>query len=130
MRHSLIAVATLLLAAACQGPSKEDCERLCWRYNELQFWSAFETQAKDLSPADRVTLKAERRRLPNRRGSETFAVECAGAAYVATISRFQDGVIGEVFVSNHRVGSTAGTKASDCAIAASLVSGLSFHSTL
>ena len=59
---------------------------------------------------------AERRRLPDRRASETFALECAGLAYTATISRFDDGRLGEIFLSNHKAGSAADTAARDSAI--------------
>lgn len=34
---------------------------------------------------------SERRRLSNRRASETFSLECAGLAYTATVSRFEGG---------------------------------------
>jgi len=61
-----------------------------------------------------------RRRLPNRRASETFAVECAGLNYTATISRFADGRLAEVFLTNHRATSDAGAAASDSAVLASI----------
>jgi ribonucleoside-diphosphate reductase alpha chain len=61
-----------------------------------------------------------RQRLPDRRGSETFTLECGGLAYVATVSFFDDGRLGEVFLTNHKAGSSAGIMASDAAIAASL----------
>jgi len=61
-----------------------------------------------------------RRRLANRRASETFSLECGGLRYVATVSRFTDGSLGEIFVSNHRVDSQAGIMASDQAVLASL----------
>ncbi len=61
-----------------------------------------------------------RQRLPNRRASETFALECAGLSYVATISRFPDGRLGEIFLSNHKAGSAADTAARDGAIACSI----------
>jgi hypothetical protein len=61
-----------------------------------------------------------RERLPNRRASETFALECAGLSYVTTISRFSDGRVAEVFLSNHKVGSAADTAARDAAIACSI----------
>lgn len=61
-----------------------------------------------------------RQRLPNRRASETFALECAGLAYVATVSRFPDGRLGEIFLSNHKAGSAADTAARDAAIACSI----------
>ena len=60
-----------------------------------------------------------RQRLPNRRGSETFALRCA-MTYVATVSRFDDGRIAEIFLSNHKAGSQADTAARDSAIVASL----------
>jgi hypothetical protein len=61
-----------------------------------------------------------RRRLPNRRANETFALECAGLKYTATVSRFDDGRIGEIFLSNHKGGSHADTAARDAAIACSI----------
>jgi ribonucleoside-diphosphate reductase alpha chain len=63
---------------------------------------------------------SERHRLPNRRPSETFALECAGLKYTATISRFNDGRVGEIFLSNHKGGSHADTAARDAAIACSI----------
>jgi ribonucleoside-diphosphate reductase alpha chain len=61
-----------------------------------------------------------RARLPNRRASETFALECAGLSYIATVSRFEDGRLGEIFLTNHKAGSAADTAARDAAIAASI----------
>jgi hypothetical protein len=63
---------------------------------------------------------SERQRLPNRRASETFALECAGLQYTATISRFNDGRVGEIFLSNYKGGSHADTAARDAAIACSI----------
>lgn len=48
-----------------------------------------------------------RQRLPNRRTSETFAFECKGLPYFATISRFGDGRLGEIFLASHKAGSAA-----------------------
>jgi hypothetical protein len=62
---------------------------------------------------------AARQRLPDRRASETFEVECAGLKYLATISRFDDGRLGEIFLTTHKAGSTADTAARDAAIACS-----------
>lgn len=59
----------------------------------------------------------ERRRLPNCRASTTFDVECAGLRYTATVARFDDGRIAELFLSNHRNNSGADTAARDAAIA-------------
>jgi|SRR5215467_13238675 len=61
-----------------------------------------------------------RERLPNRRGSETFDLECEGLPYVATVSRFDDGRLGEIFVTNNKAGSAADTAARDAAITCSL----------
>jgi ribonucleoside-diphosphate reductase alpha chain len=61
-----------------------------------------------------------RQRLPNRRGSITFAVEAVGLTFTVTASRFDSGDIAETFIQNHRTNSAAGILASDCAIAASL----------
>jgi ribonucleoside-diphosphate reductase alpha chain len=58
----------------------------------------------------------ERRRLPNRRCSESFTLEVAGLKYTATVSRFDDGSIGELFLSNHKSNSAADTNARDAAI--------------
>jgi hypothetical protein len=61
-----------------------------------------------------------RRRLRNRRGSTTFAIESQGLAFTVTVSAFDSGELAEVFITNHRAQSGAGIMASDCAIAASL----------
>jgi hypothetical protein len=63
---------------------------------------------------------SERQRLPDRRASETFAIESGGLAYVATVSRFPDGRVAEIFLTNHKAGSTAGLMASDAAVVASI----------
>jgi ribonucleoside-diphosphate reductase alpha chain len=65
-------------------------------------------------------MTAARRRLPGRRASEIFTVECAGLRYTATISRFDDGRLGEIFLSNHKAGSAADTAARDAAITCSI----------
>jgi hypothetical protein len=70
----------------------------------------------------------ERERLPDRRASETFALECAGLKYTATISRFADGRLGEIFLSNHKAGSHADTAARDSAIVCSIA--LQFNADL
>jgi hypothetical protein len=60
-----------------------------------------------------------RRRLPNRRASETFDLEAGGLTYTATISRFDDGRLAEIFLSNSKADSAADTAARDAAIACS-----------
>jgi hypothetical protein len=62
----------------------------------------------------------ERRRLPNRRPSETFELECAGLRYTCTIARFPDGSIGELFLNNHKSNSAADANARDSAIVFSI----------
>jgi hypothetical protein len=62
----------------------------------------------------------ERRRLPNRRASEQFAFECNGLRYVATVSRFPDGELAEIFINNAKAGSTSDSAAKDSAVVASI----------
>jgi hypothetical protein len=61
-----------------------------------------------------------RNRLPNRRPAETFGVECHGLKYTATISRFEDGRLSEIFLSNHKSGSQSDANARDSAVVCSL----------
>ena len=61
-----------------------------------------------------------RERLPNRRRSESFGFECNGLKYTATVSWFDDGRPGEVFLGNHKCDSHADACAKDAAIIASI----------
>jgi hypothetical protein len=62
-----------------------------------------------------------RERLPNRRNSETFSLECAGLKYTATVSfADRDGRPAEIFLQNHKAGSHSDSNARDSAVAASL----------
>jgi hypothetical protein len=61
-----------------------------------------------------------RRCLPDRRASITFTFQVDGLTYTATISRYSDGGIGELFLNNHRSNSAADTNARDAAIAFSI----------
>jgi hypothetical protein len=61
-----------------------------------------------------------RRRLTHRRPSETFEIEVGGLRYTATVGRYPDGTVGEVFLQNHKPGSQSDTNARDAAVAASL----------
>jgi hypothetical protein len=63
---------------------------------------------------------SDRRRLPDRRASETFEVKCEGLTYLATVSHFRDGSPGEIFLTNNKAGSTADTAARDAAITCSI----------
>jgi hypothetical protein len=58
-----------------------------------------------------------RERLPNRRASETFDLAVAGICYTCTLSRYSDGRIAELFLSNHKSASAADVGARDAAIA-------------
>ena len=61
-------------------------------------------------------LADRRERLPNRRAAETFEVEVNGLRYTATVGRFADGRVGELFLTNHKSNSQADTNARDSAI--------------
>jgi hypothetical protein len=61
-----------------------------------------------------------RRRLLNRRFSQTFEVEVSGLKYTCTFSEFPDGTIGEIFLSNTKPSSQSDVNARDSAVAASL----------
>jgi hypothetical protein len=62
----------------------------------------------------------DRRRLPNRRASETFSFDWLGMKFTATIARFGDGSLAEIFLTNGRVNSHADVAARDGAVVASL----------
>jgi hypothetical protein len=64
---------------------------------------------------------AARERFPNRREAETFDVEASGLRYRATIGRYADGRLAEIFLVNHKAGSQAGIMASDAAVLCSLL---------
>ena len=57
-----------------------------------------------------------RERLPNRRASEVFGFELNGLRFTASISRYPDGHIAELFLDNHKAGSAIGTLVRDAAI--------------
>jgi ribonucleoside-diphosphate reductase alpha chain len=61
-----------------------------------------------------------RERLPNRRTSTAFEIELNGLRFTASVSRFADGRIAEIFLQNHKPGSQSDANARDAAVAASL----------
>ena len=63
---------------------------------------------------------SERQRLPYRRANQSFSFELNGLRFTATVSRFPDGRIGELFVNNHKAGNQVDTNAHDAAILLSL----------
>jgi hypothetical protein len=70
---------------------------------------------------DQRVTSAARRRLPDRRGCETFELECNGQRYLATVSHFRDGTLGEIFLNSVKLGSAIDTAARDSAIMCSLL---------
>src|SRR6516225_12055099 len=61
-------------------------------------------------------MTSPRERLPDRRANESFTFELNGLRFTATVSRFADGRIGELFLNNHKFGNQADTNARDAAI--------------
>jgi ribonucleoside-diphosphate reductase alpha chain len=61
-------------------------------------------------------MTAARQRLPNRRPSENFGFEVDGLHFTATVSRFEDGRIAELFLNNHKFGNQSDTNARDASI--------------
>ena len=61
-----------------------------------------------------------RERLPNRRMCKSFAFEHGGMKYTASIARYGDGGLAEIFVSNHKTGSDADAAAKDSAVICSI----------
>src|SRR5215470_7065305 len=57
-----------------------------------------------------------RKRLSDRRANESFTFELHGLRFTATVSRFSDGRIGELFLNNHKFGNQSDTNARDGAI--------------
>jgi hypothetical protein len=64
--------------------------------------------------------EAVRRKLANRRASITFNFQCNSLAYSATISRYADGNLAEIFINNSKVGSDSDSAAKDSAVVCSL----------
>jgi hypothetical protein len=64
--------------------------------------------------------ESARKRLAKKRGSLTFDFKCNRLKFTASASRYDDGSLTEIFLTNHKAGSTAGIMASDGAIAARL----------
>jgi hypothetical protein len=55
-----------------------------------------------------------------RHASETFSFSCNCLAYVASISRFPDGRLAEIFISNAKAGSHSDSAAKDGAVICSI----------
>ena len=63
---------------------------------------------------------SDRVRLPNRRACENFEFECQGIRYTASVGRFPDGRVAELFINNGKAGSSSETNARDAAIVLSI----------
>jgi hypothetical protein len=61
-----------------------------------------------------------RERLPDRRGCEGFDVQALGLRFHATISRFADGRLAEIFIDAFKAGSAVDMAARDAGITASI----------
>jgi hypothetical protein len=61
-----------------------------------------------------------RERLSNRRACTTFPFQCNGLAYIATISRYGDDRLAEIFISNAKAGSHSDAAAKDAAVICSI----------
>ena len=61
-----------------------------------------------------------RQRLPNRRKCESFEFRHNGFAFTASAGFFEDGHLGELFLSSHKPGSPIEAIARDAAILASI----------
>jgi hypothetical protein len=59
--------------------------------------------------------------LPDRRGSELFEFTHNGFSYTATVSKFSDGRLAEIFIDSKRPNSEIAAHASDAAVLASLL---------
>jgi hypothetical protein len=58
----------------------------------------------------------ERQRLQNRRASEFTDFESMGLHFTASVGRYDDGRIAELFIDNHKAGSAIGTLVRDAGI--------------
>jgi ribonucleoside-diphosphate reductase alpha chain len=61
-----------------------------------------------------------RERLPNRRSCESLSFTHGGMDYVASIARYDDGRLAEIFLTNHTVGSDTDAAAKDSAVVCSI----------
>ena len=60
----------------------------------------------------RLKRSPMRQRLKDRRACESFELEVAGQRYTATIGRYVDGTIGEIFLQSRKPGSQSDANAS------------------
>jgi hypothetical protein len=67
-----------------------------------------------------ISSGSARKRLANRRSSETLSFCCGNFHYVATVSFFPDGSLAEIFLNNSMAGSDSDSAAKDSAVVASI----------
>jgi hypothetical protein len=65
-------------------------------------------------------MNPRRHRLPNRRGCEIFSFRHEDHTYTATIARFPDGRVAEIFLETGKIGSAVQAHAQDAAVLASI----------
>jgi hypothetical protein len=65
-------------------------------------------------------MTTARVRLPDRRPSELFDFQAMDLRFTASISRYPDGRVAEIFCDNHKAGSQIGTLVRDAAILLSI----------
>jgi hypothetical protein len=66
-------------------------------------------------------MSGGRQTFPNRRGSVRFSFTHAGRLYSATLSKFADGRLGEIFIDADKPDSELAVHANDAAVLASLL---------
>ncbi len=58
MRILIVAAGLAFIVAGCaRRPTPEQCQEICWKYNELNYWQAFEDRTKDLGPAEKESAR-------------------------------------------------------------------------
>jgi hypothetical protein len=65
-------------------------------------------------------VMSAREKLPDRRPCESFSFECNNLHYTATISRYADGRIAEIFLGNAKAGSHSDAAAKASAVVCSI----------
>ena len=65
-------------------------------------------------------MTTARERLPDRRSCETFDFDCNNLHYTASISRYADGRLAEIFLGNAKAGSHSDAAAKDSAVVCSI----------
>jgi hypothetical protein len=67
-----------------------------------------------------ATPQGKRHQLPNRRPNESFSFFWRGMSFTATIGRFPNGRLAEIFLTNGKVNTDSDTAARDSAVTASI----------